>query len=545
MSFALSNNVLASRFFCSCTRNCKQTRLVAAKTEMLPSTAEALHGESPTIINIPRNLCTTPACINAASEIINNMNSSVNPCDDFYRFACGTFLHKTSIPDDKVSVNTFSVISDQVQEQLKKSIGEPIMPDDTKPIKLVKNLYKSCMDKKAIEDQGVEPLLKILKKLGGWPVLEGDKWDENNFNWIESVYKFRDEGYSVDYFFDFSIGVDLKNSTKRVIDLDQPSLGLSREFLVEGMNDKIVKAYYKYMIDIAVILGAPKEVAKKEMTESLEFEKALANISLPKEKRRNVTLLYNPMTLMELTKNFPSVPWKEYFNRLLAPKVSVDDNEIVIVNVPSYISEFSKLISKTPRRIQANYAMWRAASASVSYLNEDIRKRQLEYATELSGKTEREARWKECIDIVAGSLSLSVGSLYIKKYFDGEAKKNAVEMVDDIRMKFNDILKKVDWMDEKTRKSALDKAASMVSHIAYPDELLDDKKLEDFYSGLELTGDNYLKSILNLTMFGTEYLFGELRKPINKSDWKNHGRSAIVNAFYSSIENSIRDCLKT
>lgn len=65
MSFALSNNVLASRFFCSCTRNCKQTRLVAAKTEMLPSTAEALHGESPTIINIPKNMCTSPACINA------------------------------------------------------------------------------------------------------------------------------------------------------------------------------------------------------------------------------------------------------------------------------------------------------------------------------------------------------------------------------------------------------------------------------------------------------------------------------------------------
>ncbi|KAK0169456.1 hypothetical protein PV327_011558, partial [Microctonus hyperodae] len=128
----------------------------------------------------------------------------------------------------------------------------------------------------AIEEQGIEPLLKILKKLGGWPVLEGEKWNESNFNWIESVYKFRDEGYSVDYFFDFSIGVDLKNSTKRVIDLDQPSLGLSREFLVEGMNDKIVKAYYKYMIDIAVILGAPKEVANKEMTESLEFEKALA-----------------------------------------------------------------------------------------------------------------------------------------------------------------------------------------------------------------------------------------------------------------------------
>lgn len=70
-----------------------------------------------------------------------------------------------------------------------------------------------------IEQQGLDPLLNILQKLGGWPVLEGDQWNENDFNWKESVYKFREMGYSVDYFIDFSIGVDLKNSTKRTIDV--------------------------------------------------------------------------------------------------------------------------------------------------------------------------------------------------------------------------------------------------------------------------------------------------------------------------------------
>ena len=95
-------------------------------------------------------------------------------------------------------------------------------------------------------------------------------------------------------------------------------------------------------------------------------------------------------------------------------------------------------------------------------------------------------------------------------------------------------------MDEKTRQSALEKAASMSSHIAYPDELLDDNKLEGFYKGLELSSDNYLGSILNLTLFGTEYAFTKLRKPVNKTDWVSHGRPAVVNAFYSSIENSIR-----
>jgi membrane metallo-endopeptidase-like protein 1 len=99
---------------------------------------------------------------------------------------------------------------------------------------------------------------------------------------------------------------------------------------------------------------------------------------------------------------------------------------------------------------------------------------------------------------------------------------------------------KVDWMDEETKKSALNKAESMSTHIAYPDELLDDNKLEEFYKKLEITPGNYLQSILNLTLFGTEYSFEKLRKPVNKSDWVTHGRPAIVNAFYSSIENSIR-----
>lgn len=95
-------------------------------------------------------------------------------------------------------------------------------------------------------------------------------------------------------------------------------------------------------------------------------------------------------------------------------------------------------------------------------------------------------------------------------------------------------------MDEETKKAALDKAESMSTHIAYPDELLNDTKLEEFYRKLEISPGNYLQSMLNLTLFGTEYSFEKLRQPVNKSDWISHGRPAIVNAFYSSIENSIR-----
>lgn len=501
-----------------------------------PVNSNSIHDQ-----NSFKNICLTPGCIHTASDVLNNMDPSIDPCDDFYQFACGNFIKKTNIPDDKSSVTSFSVISDLLQEQLRTMIEEPVKPGEPKPFVLLKRIYKSCMNTTVIETDGLTTIKSILKDLGGWPVLEGPKWDQGKFDWRQSVYKFRKAGYSVDYFMDFSVGIDLKNSSRRVIDIDQGALGLRREFLIKGIDDKLVRAYYDYMVDIAVIFGANKDVAKKELKESLEFEIKLANISLPNEKRRNASLLYNPISVSDLQQKFHSIPWLEYLNTVLdLPDIKIKNTDMIIISVPSYISELEKLLTHTPKRIQANYVMWRATASSVSYLTEELRKRQLQYSTILSGRTERESRWKECVDIASGSMSIAAGALYVRKYFHEEARQNAIEMVSDIRTEFIDILKKVEWMDNVTRKHALEKAAAMTAHIAYPDELLSDKKLEEFYANLDFTSDHYLKTILSLTLFGTEYSFKRLPLPVNKTDWVTHGRPSVVNAFYSSIENSIQ-----
>lgn len=109
-------------------------------------------------------------------------------------------------------------------------------------------------------------------------------------------------------------------------------------------------------------------------------------ISLPSEKRRNATTLYNPMTVSELQLKYPTIPWMEYFNTILAPSATVTEDEMVIINVPSYITDLERLLEQTPKRVQANYVMWRAAARSVSYLTEELRKRQLAYSTVVSGK---------------------------------------------------------------------------------------------------------------------------------------------------------------
>ncbi|KAH8294815.1 hypothetical protein KR018_003377, partial [Drosophila ironensis] len=547
--------------------------------------ATALHGDTATINQVPmgrpskgkagagsEDVCLTKECIHTASIVLRKMKPEVEPCDNFYEFACGTYLEEENIPDDKVSISTFSVISDKLQEQLKDIITAERPESEPKHFRLPNLLYKACMNKTLIESLGPAPIAQVAEKLGGWPLLKGESWNaDDSWTWQEQVKKFRGAGFSMDYIIDFSIGVDLQNSTKRLIDLDQSALALSREYLVKGFNETLVVAYYDYMVDVAVLFGANKDQAKKELLTSLEFEMALANVSIsprtsknegsqpcilqiswPNEKRRNSSELYNLRSTAQLQAAYPYVQWEDYMNALLPEGLSVASDEMINLSVPSFFEDLGKLLAKTPKRVIANYMFWRIHGFSIGFLSEEFRKRQLQYATALSGRQEQEARWKECVDIATGRLvggnreafgsrlGISVGSLYVRKHFHKDSKANALEMVSDIRDVFNDILDEVNWMDDKTKKEAKEKLHSMATHIGYPDEMLDNEKLAKYYEKLNINPDKYFESFLGMNIFGTDYSFNKLRLPVNKTDWVRHARPAIVNAFYSSLENSIQ-----
>ena len=271
----------------------------------------------------------------------------------------------------------------------------------------------------------------------------------------------------------------MKNSSLRVLDLDQPTLGISREYLTEGLQDMEVAAYLAYMIDITTMLGADRQQAELEMLEVLQFEIQLANISLAREQRRDSGLLYNRMTVGDLYQLEPGTPWLEYINNLLTADIlTVGPEEPVIVNVPSYVRSLGSLLRATPGRVQANYLMWRAASSSLSYLTRGAEQVSLSFSKKLSGKTELPPRWMKCVTATSSSLANAVGSLYVSRYFQETDRAAAVEMVKEIRTQFSLMLAQVDWMDDKTRANARQKADAMETHIGYPSELLDMKTLD-------------------------------------------------------------------
>lgn len=147
------------------------------------------------------------------------MDDTVDPCDDFYEFACGNFIKNSKIADDESTVSTSSVSDDLVLEQLRTLIEEPIKVNESKPFTLLKRLYKACMNKTIIEETGLDEVKELLGYFGGWPVLEGSKWRKEHFDWKRTIYKFEKSGLYTDYLLTVTVSVDEKNSTRRIINV--------------------------------------------------------------------------------------------------------------------------------------------------------------------------------------------------------------------------------------------------------------------------------------------------------------------------------------
>lgn len=234
---------------------------------------------------------------------------------------------------------------------------------------------------------GVKPLADKLKKLGGWPVVDQEGWTDDNFSWEEWTYKANTEGLSIDHLLSLTLNPDEKNSSWRVISIDQPILGMDREYLVKGFNDSDVQHYYTYMVDTAVLFGASRENAEKELKLSLQFEIELAHISKSREDRKNITALYNPTTLQAIPcyRELPNA--RKFARRLFKPFVdfTIDGEEKVILTDPKYLEKLSKLLEKTEKKVLANYLAWRTSEPLLSFLNKEAKEIKLKYEMALFG----------------------------------------------------------------------------------------------------------------------------------------------------------------
>lgn len=166
---------------------------------------------------LPTDICLKPGCVKAASSILKYLNKSVDPCSDFYEFACGPFLESTNIPDDEDSVSQISLLDDEVDEQLKTLVEGLPAVGGPRTSKLLRKLYNVCMNTTKIEEDGLSTANDYISQFGGWPVILGNNWNERDFDWKKTLYKMKELGFTSGYLISFYISPDDRNTTRYIL----------------------------------------------------------------------------------------------------------------------------------------------------------------------------------------------------------------------------------------------------------------------------------------------------------------------------------------
>ncbi|XP_023677515.2 neprilysin isoform X3 [Paramormyrops kingsleyae] len=508
-----------------------------------------------TVLFVTQNgngVCTTADCTRSASRIIENMDPSKEPCDNFYKYACGGWLKKNIIPETSSRYSTFDILRDELEVVL-KGVLERSDSVNNSALTKAKLLYKSCINESTIEKRGGDPLFKMLPIIYEWPVAT-DNWDrEYGVNWtLEDAIARLNERYGKQVLINFFVGTDDKDSNSHIIHFDQPGLGLSsRDYYVcTGPYEEACRAYELFMIDVAKLmrtdrgLSVNESLIAQELAGVMQLEKDIANATDIPEDRNDPVLLYNKMPLAVLNTNFSLVidskefNWTQFANKIMETvNITISEDEPVVVYAPRYLTKLRPILENySPRDIQ-NYIVWRYVMNLVAGLSRAYKDTRKAFRKAIYGTTSEAAVWRQCANYVNNNMENAVGRLYVEEAFAGESKDMMDEMIAEIRQVFVNNLDDLPWMDKETKKAAEEKARAIRERIGFSENIRNDEYLHNEYKDLSYNVHEYFENILKNLQYGQKKRLKKLRMKVNKEEWITG--AAIVNAFYSSSRNQI------
>ncbi|XP_065061388.1 endothelin-converting enzyme 2-like isoform X2 [Rhopilema esculentum] len=489
-----------------------------------------------------RKECLQSNCVQVAAGVISRMNTTTNPCEDFYQYSCGGWLDKTAIPDSKTRYSIFSEVSSRNREIIKLEISKIMSGQKNSSSMSIRNAvdyYSSCLDKKSIEARGDQPLKDVIKQYNSWPVTDMN-FTAGNWNWTDTfirVHKY----LAMAPVFNMYVGSDLKNSSVNVITLDQSGLGISREAYLRNTtyHKKVSSAYRTLMRKLVTLLGANKN-GTLLMDKVYEFEKRLANITLPTEQARQYNKNYQKMKLKDFA-NKTGIPLDWLKNWLdwafLETGHRISENEEVVTYSLDYIRDSYKLFKEEDPFVQSSYIMWKVVFSLGSVLLGKYKEAYNDYYSTIYGTTAEDPRWETCISSTTSAFGFALGRLFVDKAFIGSAKTMAEEMIQGIRKSFMENIDTLSWMDDATKKAAKEKAVAIIQNIGYPDFVVKDSDLDKYYQGLVVRKGNFFANIVSRRKFNNIRNYVKFGKPVDKSLWAM--TPAQVNAYYSPTENKI------
>ena len=449
-----------------------------------------------------------------------NLDTTCAPCRDFYRFANGGWLKRTTIPAAYATWGSF----DELQESNEATLHEILEAarvdraaapgsDDAR----LGAYYGTCMDSTAAEAAGLKPIEPLMLAVEG---MRSTAELAPRVAWLHA--------HGVAGLFGFRSAQDPKHSEQMIAFVTQGGLGLpDRDFYTreDSTSRELRDRYVAHVARIFELLGRPAATARDEADRVMGLEHALALGSMTNVMRRDPRATYHKMTLDSLRVLCPRFDWTAYLSGGGVPPF-----DSLNVMQPDFFHALDSLVAAVPLPVWQAYLRWKIADDAAPTLTRAFAEEDFAFRKRLTGAEVMLPRWKRCLRWTDDDLGEMLGRLYLKQRFSPAARARALGMVQRLEQALGERIAALDWMGPETRTRATEKLSAFANKIGYPDHWRD-------YAGVELKGGSLYANRLETRGWETRRVLAKIGRPVDRGEWTM--TPPTVNAYYSSSLNSI------
>jgi putative endopeptidase len=501
----------------------------AAKLSIALSLASALFAQAPDESASSKAKKSEAAALKAApltelpyspSLDVTAMDRSVNPCVDFYHYACGGWIKKNPIPPDQARWDVYSKLQYENEMFLWGILEEAAKPVASRNAARQKigDYFQACMDEGGVEKADAAPLGPALDAIA-------------HLSSLHDVAELgaREHLDGVRTLFGFGANQDFEDSNRVIAFASAGGLGLpDRDYYVkdDAKMGEIREKYVAHVGRMFTLLGDDAKTAAAEAQTVMAIETALAKASLTRVEQRDPYKLFHKLTLAQLKTLTPSLDWDRYL-------ATAGTTGIATVNVtePEFYKEVERRLTSQSLANWKAYLRWHVAHSKAAYLSSRfVNENFAFYGKTLRGVDELQPRWKRCVQHVDRDLGEALGQVFVEKTFGPAVKAKAVEMTKQIEKAMEDEIRGLPWMGAETKQQALTKLHSMVNKIGYPDKWRD-------YSSLRVERGDFLGNVNRAAVFEARRDLAKIGKPVDRGEWQM--TPPTVNAYYDGQMNDI------
>ncbi len=445
------------------------------------------------------------------------IDKSVDPCQNFYRYACGSWMKANPIPPQYASWGRFQELADHNQQVVHEILEDSAQHQNRSPVdQKIGAFYASCMDEAAIEKAGDTPIKPGIARIRALR----DKADI-----AAEVARLHDQGIPV--FFSFRAGPDAEKSTMNIADVDQGGLGLpDKSYYLEAKDEKTRQKYVEHISKMLQLIGDKQPEADAKAKAIMDLETALAKASLDRVARRDPHLTHHKMTVAELEALTPDFSFKQYLSARAAPAF-----DSLNVAVPDYFKALNTALDSSSLDDLKDYMIWHYVSANANLLSKPFVQENFDfYSRYLTGAQELQPRWKRCTQLTDRSLGDAVGQKYVEKAFGGQAKAKTQELVGIIEKEMEVDIDSLTWMSNATKEQAIAKLKGVTNKIGYPEKWKD-------YASVKVTDGNLVADARNAREYEIHRNLNKIGKAVDRAEFNM--TPPTVNAYYNPSENNI------